>query len=522
MNEALLQDSESIPAVQAQTAWRDAATVAAYGVAWGLGFFVSTYYWFLPAGLRFACLWWAPRRLWPWLALAEFAAILLVVLSVDQGYRTWVGFALGVFLPWAVHAGVIALAQRGVDHRLPDTPWRMARLLLAMVAAAFLTAIALSAMSAVEGATVAQEEKMNLIAFAIGDFIGMLIVTPIWLHLASARRQALGLRPFIELLALFLPILAVLSLVPTLRPQAVTYTAVLILAPMVVMVFRHGWEGGGWGLALTSVAVYALGEAFDTQVTRELMQLFLSIVGAVSLMLGAAVRALRAARDALTERNIALAAQAQEMRELGQRLVRAQEDEQRRLALELQSELEQGMTALGTRLGLLTRTALEPAQMAAVDSLRGLTQEIHASMRDAVLRLRPLLLDRSGLVEALRSGPIRDLLLDAGVAMGVVVQGDPAELEIDVQGAIYRICQEAATDCVRRAGGKRLEIDLRVDAAAQDSVRLQIGYDDRSGTLGRDPSLPATRDRVLALGGDYECVPGPDGLQHRIRIPRAA
>ena len=75
-------------------------------------------------------------------------------------------------------------------------------------------------------------------------------------------------------------------------------------------------------------------------------------------MLGAAVRALRQARDALAERNAALAAQALEMRALGERLVRAQEDEQRRVALELQGELEQGMTALGTRLGLLARTPL--------------------------------------------------------------------------------------------------------------------------------------------------------------------
>ena len=496
---------------------REALLVAAYGLAWFLGNYVSTYYWFLPAGLRFACLWWVPRRLWVWLALAEFMAILGVVLQTE-GYRTWLGFVLGVFVPFGVHASVVTIAQRGAEQRLPNTPWRMARLLLAMLTAASLTATILTVMSALENQAVVADPMVHLIAFAIGDFIAMLIVVPIWLHLVSTAGR-LDRRLFIDLLLFFVPLLSLLSVVPTLRPQAVVYAGVLALIPMLFMVFRHGWEGGGWALALTSIAVYTLGEVFDNEVARELMQLFLAIVGAVSLMLGAAVRALRQARDTLAERNATLAAQAQEMRTLGERLVRAQEDEQRRVALELQGELEQGMTALGTRLGLLARTPLEPAQMAAIDSLRGLTQEIHGSMRDALLRLRPLLLDRQGLEQTLRAGPIRDLLADAGVRYGFTAQGDATRLDPDVQGALYRICQEGAIDCVRRARGRRFEIALDVgDGDAPEAV-LCVVYDGDVGPAGRDRMLPVTRDRVLALGGEYQAEVRPAGLEHRIRLP---
>jgi glucose-6-phosphate-specific signal transduction histidine kinase len=522
MIETARESIQPDPEVSVRVAWREALGVAAYGVAWALGFYVSTYYWFLPAGLRFACLWWMPRRLWLWLALAEFAAILGVVLSAEDGYSTWLGFLLGVFVPWFIHAGVIAVAQRGVERRLPDTPWRMARLLLAMVAAATLTALALTLMSEVEGGTVAQEGKIELIAFAIGDFIGMLIVTPIWLHLASARRRELGWRPFAELVWMFVPMLAVVALVPTLRPQVVVYAAVLALVPMIVMVFRHGWEGGGWALALTGIAVYVLGVAFDATVVSEVMQLFLAIVGSISLMLGAAVRALRSTRDTLAARNATLAAQALEMRELGERLVRAQEDEQRRLAQELQSELEQGMTALGTRLGLLARTPLEPAQMAAIDSLRGLSQEIHASMREALLRLRPLLLDRHGLETTLRSGPLRDLLVDAGVRYDLIVRGSAGKLDPDVQSALYRICQEAATDCVRRTRAREFTITLDADDVDTLGVRLRVSYDGEFRSDPRDATLPATRDRVLALGGDYRCDVCADRLEHNIRVPGMA
>ncbi|MCI1709363.1 MAG: MASE1 domain-containing protein [Chiayiivirga sp.] len=525
MSDTLARDSEVMVDAQAAQSWREAFGVVVYGVAWALAFFVSTYYWFLPAGVRFACLWWAPRRLWGWLALSEFAAILVVVLLADQGYRTWLGFVLGVFMPWAVHAGVVAMAQRGESHRLPDTPWRMARLLLAMVVAATLTAGVLTLMSVVEGGAVSQRDKVLPIAFAIGDFIGMLIVTPIWLHLASARRGVLRLRPILELLFLFVPMLAVLALVPDLRPLAAGYAAVLALVPMVLVVFRHGWEGGGWALALTSLAVYLLGEAFDARVARDLMQTFLAIAGAVCLMLGAAVRALRNARDALSERNAALAAQTLEMRALGERLVRAQEDEQRRLAQDLQGELEQGMTALGTRLGLLARTTLEPSQLAAIDSLRGLTRDIHASMREALLRLRPLLLDRQGLEATLRTGPIRELLADAGVRYDVVVRGPAMRLDADVQGALYRICQETATDCVRRMRGRHYALELKVEegaiSGAAPSVQLRVSYDGAFRSETREVMLPATRDRVQALGGEYCCEFATGSIEHSIRVPGA-
>lgn len=500
---------------------REAFWVLAYGVAWTLGFLVSTHYWFLPAGLRFACLWHAPRRLWPWLALSEFAAIVVIVLQTE-GYRTWTGFGLGVIVPWMVHASVVLIALRKPADRLPDTPWRMARLLLAMLVAAIATAAVLTLMSTIEASSVFADPLLQLLAFAIGDFVGMLIVVPIWLQLGGPARGR-NPRMFYELLLLFVPLLAIVTLWPVLRPHAVLYAALLALVPMVFMVFRHGWQGGGWTLAATSVAVYALGNTVAEPVTRELIQLFLAIVGAVTLMLGASVTALRRARDALSDRNAALATQTLELRGLTARLVRAQEDEQRRIAQELQGELEQGMTALGTRLGMLARTPLEPSQMAAVDSLRGLTQDIHASMRDVLVHLRPVALDRHGLQQALHAGPVRDLVTDAGLHYQLRIDGDPASLDPDVQAALYRICQEAATDCVRRQRSSRFDVELRVETQAQQQVvRLRVEYDveashaTRTASSPEEAGLPRTRDRVQALGGAYHCRHENFAIQHEV------
>jgi len=502
-------------------AWQLLPGMLAYGLAWFLGYHVSTLYWFLPAGLRFATLWCTPRRWWPWLALAEYAAILAIVLSGD-GYATPAGFVLGVVMPWLAHAAVVALARPPRDERVPDTPWRMARLLVAMLAAVMITALLLTLMSSVEQGGPLADPAVRALEYAIGDFIAMLILVPIFLQLAAPGSVRLR-RLFLELALLFLPLLLLVLGVPGLRSRAASYLGLLALVPMVLLVFRHGWPGGGWALGCTSVAVYVLGQSVSMPQSRELMQLFLAIVGAVTLMLGAAVTALRQARDEMARKNDALAGQAAELRALSQRLVRAREDEQRRIAQDLSGDMEQGLAALGTRLGLLARTRLEPEQMAAVDSLRSLAQGVHAAMRDVLGHLRPGVLDRHGLERALLDGPLPDLLADAGVRYEHTLRGPLGALDDDARTALWRICQEAALDCVRRARGTRFELVLTATAhATVVDVALRIAYDQAGAAGEAPPWLPGARDRVLALGGRYDCESDAGGAHHRIHFVAAA
>ena len=500
-------------------ALREAMLVTAYGAAWILGYHVSTVYWFLPAGLRFATLWCTPKRWWPWLALSEYVALLIIVLGGD-GYATTLGFVLGVVMPWLAHAMVVALARPPAGERAPDSPWRMARLLVAMLAAVMITAMLLTAMGVAEEGALPAEPAVRVLDYVIGDFIAMLMLVPVFLQISTPGSARLR-RLFGELLLLFVPLLLLVLAVPGMRTRAASYLGLLALVPMVLMVFRHGWPGGGWALAFTSIAVYVLGLGSAAPASRELMQLFLAIVGAVTLMLGAAVTALRQARDAMAEKGEALAAQAVELRALSQRLVRAQEDERRRIAQDLSGEMEQSLAALGTRLGLLARTPLEPAQMAAVDSLRALAQSVHAAMRNVLANLRPVALDRHGLERALLEGPLHDLLADASVRYEHSVRGPLGALDADTGNALYRICQEAAIDCVRRARGTRFELALSAIAhATVVDVSLRLGYDRgaEASAAADPPWLPGARDRVLALGGSYECEADAGGIRHRIRF----
>jgi glucose-6-phosphate-specific signal transduction histidine kinase len=379
-------------------------------------------------------------------------------------------------------------------------------------------------MNAIEDGRPLADPAVRALDYAIGDFIAMLMLVPVFLQLTtpgSARPR----RMFGELLLLFVPLLLLVLAIPATRTHAAGYVGLLALVPMVLMVFRHGWPGGGWALACTSAAVYVLGLDAVSPVPRELMQLFLAIVGAVTLMLGAAVTALRRARDAMSAKSEALAAQAAELRALSQRLVRAQEDERQRVAQELSGEMEQGVAELGAQLGLLARTRLEPAQMAAVDSLRALAQGVHGAMRDVLGNLRPGVHDRHGLERALLEGPVHELLAGAGVRYEPSLRGPLGALGPDACNTLYRICQEAALDCVRRARGTRFELVLAATAhATVIDVSLRLGYDHGARTPDDAEAawLPGARDRVLALGGGYECEVDPAGTRHRIRFVTAA
>jgi two-component system sensor histidine kinase UhpB len=310
------------------------------------------------------------------------------------------------------------------------------------------------------------------------------------------------------------------------QPRASTYAALLALIPMITLVFRHGWQGAGFGLACTSVSIHVLTETMDARVPRDVMQMFLAVLGAVTLMLGASVSALRNTRDVLSERSDLLAAQSEALRALSQRLVKAQEDVQRNIAQDLQSDIEHGVTALGTHLGLLARTQLGPAQMAAVDTLRGLTQNISSAMRDVLQQLQPGALDRHGLERALERGPIRDLLADAQIHCDLILRGPIDTLDRDAQSAIYRICQDIANDCVRRGESKRVELRLRVAhlEGTHFDVLLKARYelDARrlADSLPTSMELPGTRDRALAFGGDYASWIEGCELHHRDHFVR--
>lgn len=203
----------------------------------------------------------------------------------------------------------------------------------------------------------------------------------------------------------------------------------------------------------------------------------------------------------------ALEARAAQLEQLAGLLLRAQEDERRRIARELHDEAGQVLTAVKIELDLDGRR--EASAMVS----RALAQ-----VRDLSNLLRPSALDDLGLVPALRS-----LLEDFGRHTRIdttLEASEPAKpLTPELEVVIYRVVQEALTNTARHAEASRARVRL---AADNGDVTLVVEDDGRgvTGELTPHLGLLGIRERVAALGGSLAIGGGPgSGFRLEARIP---
>jgi glucose-6-phosphate-specific signal transduction histidine kinase len=509
---------------------RQAGFAALYALLWIVAGLISGEFWFLPAGLRFLVLWMVPTKRWGTFGIADALAI-FVLTPLGPGVATWVGFALSTLIPWIACASAVALARPGRLYVAPESPDRMGAIIAGMLLASALNAIVLSTRDLVEARIALDQSALQAFDYLVRDYVGMLIVVPLGLQLL--RRVGANRHPGLlrELGLTLLVLAAIFSVLLLLKANASLYVAILALVPMMFMAFRQGWRGASWTLALTGLGFFLVHLRDATLLPADLSKLFLAVVGSVALLLGAAIESMRRLNYALIERsrqdkeaNARLATQAADLRELSRRLVRAREDEQGRLAHELHDELGQSVAALGTRLSLLARKVEDPELIAGLHAQRELVQRIQESIREVLQGLRPAMLDRFGLEASLREGPIQRLLESATIRFEARTSGPIEAIGQDTGSAIYRICQEAATNCVKHAQARsfRIQLDAAPAWAGSIEVHLQIEDDGRGFDVAevdagsRGSGLRGIRDRVMALAGEYRCESGPEGTRHLV------
>ena len=233
-----------------------------------------------------------------------------------------------------------------------------------------------------------------------------------------------------------------------------------------------------------------------------------------SLLLGAAVAFIAVLRLAgLERRSDAQRAIAQEaerqMRELSQRLVATQEEERKKLSRELHDHVGQILTALRMELGRIDRLrgASHPGLADAVTESRKLVDTVVRTVRDLALGLRPSMLDDLGLQPALE-WLVRDFSRRCELPVDVVVSGGLDTLPDQHRTCIYRVVQEALTNCIRHSGAKRIQLnvngnpDLLTITLSDDGIGLDSTR--RSGGLG----LRGIEERVRELGGSMSIRSG--------------
>jgi len=155
-----------------------------------------------------------------------------------------------------------------------------------------------------------------------------------------------------------------------------------------------------------------------------------------------------------------------------QQATRAQEEERKRIALELHDETIQEMVVLSRQLDLLEIRGkeLNPENSQLLKEARQQTKNIMQSLRNLSQDLRPATLDRLGLLAAL-DHLATDTRKFTGIATTVKVLGAQHRLPEEVELALFRITQEALRNVWRHSHAGKAEIILEFSGK---SVRLSI------------------------------------------------
>jgi signal transduction histidine kinase len=211
-------------------------------------------------------------------------------------------------------------------------------------------------------------------------------------------------------------------------------------------------------------------------------------------------------------------------RRLARHALASQEEERRRLARELHDELGQYLNAIQLDARALTAAAGNASQHEPATRIGDNANHVYGVVSDLVRRLRPAALDELGLVAALEALVDRARVLHPELDVRLVFEGYWEELGEAINLAVYRIVQEALTNCVRHSRSTSLLIRLTRNLAPGEWLELEIadlgvGLAPREA-LAAGGGLAGMRERVQLLGGSFELLSQPgQGATIRILLP---
>lgn len=210
------------------------------------------------------------------------------------------------------------------------------------------------------------------------------------------------------------------------------------------------------------------------------------------------------------------------LRRLSHDLVQAQEEERRVISRELHDEVGQMLTGLRMEIKHLRRIYGLPrgefdSRLNELGS--SLEHTVHA-VRDIAMGLRPSMLDDLGLGPALE-WQAREFARRHDIPVTVDIAARLDALDDAERTAIYRIVQEALTNCARHARARAVRISLRQD---DDRLHLTVSDDGQGFVLeqqtGPGVGLVGMAERAREIGASLtiESTPGR-GTSLRVDLP---
>jgi signal transduction histidine kinase len=190
------------------------------------------------------------------------------------------------------------------------------------------------------------------------------------------------------------------------------------------------------------------------------------------------------------------------IRDLGARLLQAQDTERSRIARELHDDISQQVALLSMNLEILLEEVPRETESLVGDALNQ-AQDIARNVHDLSHRLHPTRLRLTGLVAALES--LQRELSRSEPAITFTHERVPANLPSDLTLSLFRVVQEALQNALKYSRARTVTVELHGES---DVLVLTVSDDgvgfDVDAAGGTGLGLISMRERVEAVGGAFD------------------
>lgn len=481
------------------------AIAVLYGLAYLALRYISFNQWFLPAGLRAACLLFLPLRYWPFVILGDASAVLYQrIPKLDQYDALWV--YAGPFLLISSVAIVPYLARTRIKGSQGMHYWMP---LVAMLIAIW-AAVCTSAFNYALGGPRQPEGVRNFVDYVTGNYLGILMfVLPVLMwrtRIWKAYKAGGILRDAMIACAFLMPLFLFVKSQPESKELPHQVALMLMMIPAAFLTLAHGWHGAAVGVLLVNLSIaqtmeYAgIPKYYDDTVF--ISHIGLCIAAMVFLLFGRRItlyfenarRIGASERDALNLARMSLLFNEPVLRD--QLLCMAQlqvlMDDER-------AHLYQALRANGKHNEAL--------------NLNNRGVELRQFFEEQALVLYPIGIERKGLFGVLDTATFRESRASGAEVEIVFGRTDPRTLSSDIQVLAYR-CLCHAIDHLSDWEPTHYRLSLRVWQARERrgiyvAASITTEYERQATPYGESAML-LLEARVKASGGhlrrDLHCI----------------
>jgi signal transduction histidine kinase len=218
-----------------------------------------------------------------------------------------------------------------------------------------------------------------------------------------------------------------------------------------------------------------------------------------------------------------------DLKRMSARIIKSQEDERKKISLELHDELGQALTAIHMNLSIIGKNlpdgwksdGIEETVKETINYIQTMAEQLQYLSHT----LRPPTLDVLGLIPALKSH-INGIKKRTG--MNIVIESVNCEQRFlpDIEINLFRIIQESLHNIVKHSNAKNAGVILkRVDGGLQikiddDGIGLERSRMETSAGSDTGIGIMGMQERVYNLGGTFAISSGEnDGTRILVEIP---